>query len=273
MPLTSELLPAPLTPVTAVSTPSGMRTSIPRRLCSRAFFTVIHARGSRRVCGVSMRRLPDRYCPVRLSLFASASGDPSKVTRAAEVAGAGAEVDDVVGRADRLLVVLDHDDAVAEVAKPAKRLDEARVVARVQADARLVEHVHDARELAPELAREPDPLRLAAAQSSGRRGRASGSRARRRAGSGGGSPISRSAPSLMAGARRRSASSKWPGRRRPSSPSPRRSPRRPPRPRGSPGGRRLPPQASHGARAGNAPYEVARACPRTSRGTVARGRG
>ena len=38
------------------------------------------------------------------------------------------------------------------------------VVALVQADAGLVEHVHHARELAAELAREADALRLAAAQ-------------------------------------------------------------------------------------------------------------
>ena len=57
--------------------------------------------------------------------------------------------------------------AVAEIAQAAQRRDEARVVARVQADARLVEHVHHARELAPELAREADALRLAAAESVG----------------------------------------------------------------------------------------------------------
>ena len=37
---------------------------------------------------------------------------------AAVLAGAGPEVDDVVGRADRLLVVLDDDDRVAEIAQP-----------------------------------------------------------------------------------------------------------------------------------------------------------
>ena len=98
----------------------------------------------------------------------------------------GPEVDDVVGGADRLLVVLDDEHAVAEIAQAPQRLDEAHVVALVQADARLVEHVHHARELAAELAREADALRLAAAQRRARRGRASGSRARRRGGSEGG---------------------------------------------------------------------------------------
>jgi hypothetical protein len=40
----------------------------------------------------------------------------------------------VVGREDGLAVVLDDDDRVAQVAQPRLRLDEARVVARVQAN-------------------------------------------------------------------------------------------------------------------------------------------
>ena len=89
---------------------------------------------------------------------------PSKTHLAAEVPGAGAEVDDVIGGADRLLVVLDDEHGVAEIAQAAERRDEALVVALVQADARLVEHVHHAGELAAELAREPDALRLAAGE-------------------------------------------------------------------------------------------------------------
>ena len=72
------------------------------------------------------------------------------------------DVDHVVGDADRLLVVLDDDHGVAEVAQPHERLDEAPVVALVQPDRRLVEHVEHADEPAPDLRREPDALRLAA---------------------------------------------------------------------------------------------------------------
>ena len=86
---------------------------------------------------------------------------------AAVLARAGPDVDDVVGDADRLLVVLDDDHGVAEVAQPHQRLDEALVVALVQADRRLVEHVEHADEPAADLRREPDALRLAA----GERGR------------------------------------------------------------------------------------------------------
>ena len=61
MPLTSELLPAPLTPVTAAKTPSGKRTSTSCRLCSRAPVTSMpRLAGARRSLGTSMRRVPER---------------------------------------------------------------------------------------------------------------------------------------------------------------------------------------------------------------------
>ena len=56
-------------------------------------------------------------------------------------AGAGADVEHVIGGADGVLVVLDHDDGVAEVAQALEGFQQARVVALVQADRGLVEHV------------------------------------------------------------------------------------------------------------------------------------
>ena len=56
-------------------------------------------------------------------------------------AGAGSHVDHVVGRQDRVFVVFNNDDGVAEVAKSLQRSEQAFVVALVQADGRLVEHV------------------------------------------------------------------------------------------------------------------------------------
>ena len=82
----------------------------------------------------------------------------------AVLARARAHVDQVVGRAHHLLVVLDHEHGVAEVAQPLERPDQLAVVALVQADRRLVEDVEHADELRPDLRREPEPLRLAAAQ-------------------------------------------------------------------------------------------------------------
>ena len=80
------------------------------------------------------------------------------------LAGARAHVDDPVGRAHHLLVVLDDEHGVAEVAQPLERRDQPAVVALVQPDRRLVEDVEHADELRADLRREPEPLRLAAGE-------------------------------------------------------------------------------------------------------------
>ena len=73
-----------------------------------------------RRCGTAISRSPARYWPVseaplRLDLARRALRDDL----AAVLARAGPHVDDVVGGADRLLVVLDDDHRVAEVAQAA----------------------------------------------------------------------------------------------------------------------------------------------------------
>ena len=103
----------------------------------------------------------------------------------AVLAGAGAEIDHVVGGADRLLVVLDDDDGVAEVAQARQRAEQRAVVALVQADRRLVEDVEHAGQVRADLRRQPDALPFAARQRRGAARRASGSRRRRRSGSAG----------------------------------------------------------------------------------------
>ena len=63
--LTSEDLPLPETPVTQVNVPSGMLTSIPRRLFSRASRTVRNLPlPLRRLFGTAIFIFPERYCPV-----------------------------------------------------------------------------------------------------------------------------------------------------------------------------------------------------------------
>ena len=123
---------------------------------------------------------------------------------AAVLAGAGAEVDDVVGGADRALVVLDHDHRVAEVAQPLERVDQLLVVALVEADRRLVEDVEDADERRADLGGEPDPLRLAAGERRRPPARATGSRSRRCRGSAA-ARRSRARPAARSRARSRSA--------------------------------------------------------------------
>ena len=95
------------------------------------------------------------------------SGVPCGDDVAAVDAGAGADVDHVVGDADRVLVVLDHDHGVAEVAQPVQRFEKPRVVALVQADRRLVEHVEHAGQPGADLRGEADALALAAGQRAG----------------------------------------------------------------------------------------------------------
>ena len=85
------------------------------------------------------------------------------------LAGAEAEIDDVVGHLDHVGVVLDDEDRIALVAQLAEDVDQPQVIARVQANRRLVEHVERADERRPERRRQVDPLRLAARQ---RRGQA-----------------------------------------------------------------------------------------------------
>src|SRR3546814_17559068 len=75
---------------------------------------------------------------------------------------AGAHVHDLIGGADRILVMLHVDDGVAEVAEALQGDEQAIIVALVQADAGLVEDVEDARQAAADLAGEADALGLAA---------------------------------------------------------------------------------------------------------------
>jgi hypothetical protein len=81
-----------------------------------------------------MASLPDRYCPVS---------------------------EEIGRRADGFLVVLDDDHRVAEVAQLLERADQPGVVALVQPDRGLVQHVHDAGQPRADLAGEADALRLA----------------------------------------------------------------------------------------------------------------
>ncbi len=162
--MTSVDLPEPETPVTAVNTPSGKRTRRRCRLCSRAPFTVSHLLpGCRRGLGDCDLAPPDRYAPVSDAVDVMiSSGVPAATMRAAVDAGARPHVDDVIGGADRLLVVLDDEHGVAEVAQALQRVEQARVVALVQADGRLVEDVEHADSERADLRRQADALRLAA---------------------------------------------------------------------------------------------------------------
>ena len=83
---------------------------------------------------------------------------------AAVHAGIRPDVEDVVGGADRVFVVFDHDHRVAQVAQAGQRAEQALVVALVQADAGFVEHVHHPDQAGADLRGQADALRFAAGQ-------------------------------------------------------------------------------------------------------------
>ena len=80
------------------------------------------------------------------------------------LAGAESHVDEVIRDGDHVGVVFDDDHGVALIAELPKDRDQPLVVARVQADRRLVEHVERADQRRTERRREVDALRLAARQ-------------------------------------------------------------------------------------------------------------
>ena len=75
---------------------------------------------------------------------------------------ARAHVNQVVGRAHHVFVVLHHQYAVANIAQVLQGANQAVVVALVQADAGLVQHIHHPCEARANLAGQPNALRFAA---------------------------------------------------------------------------------------------------------------
>src|ERR1043166_7160879 len=78
--------------------------------------------------------------------------------------GAGPEIEDVIGMANRVGIMLYDKDGVSQVTQPLKRAQQTVVVALVQADARFVQNVEHADQASADLCGEPDALRFAATQ-------------------------------------------------------------------------------------------------------------
>ena len=125
----SVLLPEPETPVTQIRRPAGTPHHISSD-CSRAR----RARHQRLAAAGAPRpaarcaACPLRYCPVsdrdaRISARSCPAPRPGR-----RGCPARAHLQDVVGGADRLLVVLDHDHRVADVAQALQRGDHLDVV-------------------------------------------------------------------------------------------------------------------------------------------------
>lgn len=71
-------------------------------------------------------------------------------------AGTGTEINDAIGGEHRFFIVLDDDDGIPLIAEVDEALEEAGVVAGMEADGGFVEDVDDADETAPDLAGEAD---------------------------------------------------------------------------------------------------------------------
>ena len=61
--------------------------------------------------------------------------------------GGGTKIDEMIGRKNRVLVVFDDNDRIAEIAQMRERFKKFGVVALVQADRWFVEHVKRTDEL------------------------------------------------------------------------------------------------------------------------------
>ena len=79
-----------------------------------------------------------------------------------EHAGPRAEIHQVVGMLQRVAVVFDHDEGIAEIAQVLQGLDQPEIIPRVESDRGLVQHVEHAGQSRSDLAGQADPLRLAA---------------------------------------------------------------------------------------------------------------
>ena len=138
-------MPDPLTPVTQTSAPSGNETLSSLRLLAVAPSMEIALRwlARRRLAGAGIEIRPDKYWPV---------------IEPAVPPGAGANVDQVIGLAHDRLVVFDDQHAIALVLEVAQRLDQAPVVARMQADRGFVADIADADEPRADAGRQADTL-------------------------------------------------------------------------------------------------------------------
>ena len=92
-----------------------------------------------------------------LYLFGGATGDQCS----AALSRPDSKVDDQIGFAHSLFVVLYDDNGIAYVAESLERLEQALVVAIVEADGGFVEHVHDANQSRTYLRGEADALGFA----------------------------------------------------------------------------------------------------------------
>ena len=147
-----------------IKPPRGIRTSIPLRLFSRAplismaFFS---ASTVRRWMGVRIAYSPLRCLMATLErrgkhLRNRPGTDDISTMRSC----AGTDIDQVIGGADAIFVVLDHENGVADRLQPLERADQAGVIALMQTDCRLIQHITHANQPRTHLRGQADALQL-----------------------------------------------------------------------------------------------------------------
>jgi hypothetical protein len=108
----------------------------------------------RRTFGTEISRAPERYCPVRLAGSAAISAGRAVADNLPAMhPGPRTHVEDIVRLADRILVMFHDQHGVPGIAQVFQRGQKPVVVALVQADGRLVQHVKHAGQPAADLAR------------------------------------------------------------------------------------------------------------------------
>ena len=123
---------------------------------------------SRRSLGMGIVARPDRYCPVSGSGRALDLGGRSlRHQLSAQPSRARAQIDHIIGALNGIGIVLHHQHRVAQIAQMRQRIQQPVVVARMQADGRLIEHIQHAAQLRSDLRRQPDALRFAAGKRGG----------------------------------------------------------------------------------------------------------
>ena len=107
---------------------------------------------------------PGQRLGVRQNLLRRAFSDDAP----AVLARAGSQVHHPIGGPDRVIVVFDHQDGVAQIAQILQRFQQAAVIAGVQPDRGLVQHIQHAHQTRTDLRCQPDALGLAARKRTGR---------------------------------------------------------------------------------------------------------
>src|SRR6202030_2416048 len=87
---------------------------------------------------------------------------------AAGISCSGAEVNDKIGAPDGLFVVFHDEYGIADIARLLEGSEQPMVIARVQADGRLVEHIEHASKARANLSGQANALRFAAREGRGR---------------------------------------------------------------------------------------------------------